>query len=144
MRQRAFEEKTTEFVRTHDLLKTGDKVLVGCSGGPDSVALLLVLNNLSSLFKISISVVHINHCLRPRSDNDAEFTKNISQTLELPFFLRKVDVKKSGNIEDNARISRHEAIQSILLDLGLSVIALGHTASDRAETVLHNLARGSG
>jgi len=144
VKHRAFEEKTTEFVRNHRLFEPEDNVLVACSGGPDSVALLLVLNNLSDLLKISISVVHINHNLRFESENDAEFTKNLAVKLGLPFFLSKIDIKKSGNLEENARDSRHMAIQSILVESKMDVIALGHTASDRAETVLHNLARGSG
>ncbi len=128
------------------MLETGDSVVVGLSGGADSVSLLYTLLELVPIYDIKISAVHINHQLRGQdSDNDELFCKDLCKRLSVPFFSEKVDVKKymkenGCSCEESARILRYEVFKKYSVDK----IATAHTLSDNAETVIHNLVRGTG
>ncbi|MFH2219104.1 MAG: tRNA lysidine(34) synthetase TilS [Pseudomonadota bacterium] len=127
-----------------------DSVLVGVSGGPDSVALLHVLSALASRFSLRLGVAHLNHGLRQHiSDSEAEFVASLSENMALPFFLEKADVRKyqagAGlSLEEAARHVRYAFYRRTARENRFSKIALGHHADDNAELVLMNLMRGSG
>lgn len=144
MEKRSFESFLTKFARNKELFQKDEKVLVACSGGPDSVAMLCALKSQKNLLEIELSVAHVDHNLRPNSKNDAFFVENLSKKFDLQFIFRSVKVESSGNLENNARMARHHALNQMVLELGCTLIALGHTSSDKAETVLHNIARGAG
>jgi len=124
------------------MLATGDRVLAGVSGGADSVSLALVLKELG----YPVAVAHLNHGLRGiESDQDAEFTCRLAETLHLPFFLRKVDVRScGGNLEAAGRFARKEFFRATMEEHGFSKLALAHNRDDRVETFLLHLFRGSG
>lgn len=133
-----------KFATRHNLALENENILVACSGGPDSVALLHALKSQKDLLKINIFVAHVNHNLRANSQNDALFVESLAKRLGLPFLCKSVTVESVGNVEDNARKVRHQSLNEMATEARCSKIALGHTSSDKAETVLHNIARGAG
>lgn len=132
------------------LIAPGDKVLVGVSGGADSIALLHVLHWFSRIQDYSLIVAHINHMARGKdSDADADFVESIAKKLELPFYLKKIDVgierlQLKTSFQDAARIIRYQFFEETLQEVGGCKIALGHSADDQVETILMNIVRGTG
>ncbi|MBW1745618.1 MAG: tRNA(Ile)-lysidine synthetase, partial [Deltaproteobacteria bacterium] len=88
--------KTVEAtIKAHNMIGTGDSVLVGVSGGPDSVALLHIILSLTQRFSLRVGVAHLNHCLRQKdSDDDAEFVASLARKLDLPCYIKEEDVRK--------------------------------------------------
>lgn len=135
----------------YEMVLPGDSILVGVSGGPDSVALLHILSELTEKFSIGrLAVCHLNHSLRGKdSDRDAEFVESLSEKLHLPFYLKKEDVRRYRkthklSLEDAARGVRYTFYHALARENGFSKIALGHHSDDNAELLLMNLIRGSG
>ena len=132
------------------LVSSGDKIIVGVSGGADSIALLNVLHLFSKTKNYELVVAHINHMTRGgESYVDADFVKDAAENLGLRFFLKEIDVegkkvqfKKS--FQETARIIRYQFFDETLKAVGGNKIALGHSADDRVETILMNIIRGSG
>jgi tRNA(Ile)-lysidine synthase len=127
----------------------GERVVVGLSGGPDSVALLDVLAGLAARGGFTVIAAHLDHGLRPDSGVDAAFCADICARLGLSFRSGLADVKTrrrhdGGGIEEAARLERRAFLQRIKADEGASWIALAHTRDDQAETVLLRLLRGAG
>jgi tRNA(Ile)-lysidine synthase len=133
-----------------ELIATDDKVLVGVSGGADSIALLHVLHKFSRIQNYSLIVAHINHMSRGKdSDIDAGFVESVAEKLKLPFYLKKIDIgverlKLKTSFQDAARIIRYQFFEETLQSVGGNRIALGHTADDQVETILINIIRGTG
>lgn len=122
---------------------------MACSGGPDSVALLFVLKELSRRMRLKLGVAHLNHQLRPDAKKDAEFVKKLSERLKLPFFYLEVDVKtvareNKWSLEEAGRNLRYQFFERVARDERFDRIATAHTADDLAETVLLQILRGSG
>jgi tRNA(Ile)-lysidine synthase len=132
------------------MFQAGDAVLVGVSGGADSVALLHILRTLAPEFSLRLGIAHLNHCLRfPDADKDAEFVTSLAIKLNLPYYISKADVKMYQqqhrlSLEDAARRLRYAFFEDTAAKHGFSKIALGHHADDNAESVLMYLLRGSG
>ncbi len=125
------------------------RVLVAVSGGPDSVALLRALFKVRETAGIQLHVGHVNHRLRERcSDADAEWVRQLSQTLEVPCDIQTVEVvpgSESGeSLEESARNMRYDLLTATAEEIKCSAIAVAHTADDQAETILHHLVRGTG
>lgn len=138
-----------ERVKNTNLIQPGDKIVVGVSGGPDSMCLLSILVELSRELDFEVIVVHINHMLRDVADDEEKYVENFSQRLGLPFFSKKVDVLKLSkeqklSCEEMARKVRYEFFYEILERTGANKIAVAHNANDHVETMLLNLIRGSG
>ena len=127
-----------------------DSVLVGVSGGPDSVALLHVLLKIAPRFSLRLGIVHLNHCLRQEdSDKDAEFVAALAQKLNLPCYVQREDVRKYKlesklSLEEAARHVRYMFYEQAAEKNRFNKIALGHHADDNAELVLMYIFRGSG
>ncbi|ACX53138.1 tRNA(Ile)-lysidine synthetase [Ammonifex degensii KC4] len=131
------------------MLFPGDKVVVGVSGGPDSVALLDLLYRLREDKELSLYVAHLHHGLRAEADEEAAMVSELARRYGLPFFLDRVDVKKHAqqnklSIETAARELRYRFLLEVAGEVGANRIALGHQADDQAETVLLHLLRGTG
>src|SRR5258708_5084805 len=124
----------------------GDRVAIAVSGGADSVCLLHALIELAARWDLALSVVHVNHNLRgDASRADAEFVRLLAAARRLPFTLHELDLStSSGNLEENARNARLDFFHEHLTGGLATRIALGHTRSDQAETVLFRFLRGSG
>lgn len=131
------------------LLGRKDCVLVGLSGGADSVCLLHFLQYLSKEKHFALAAVHVNHGLRAQAaDADAAFCQELCAQLDIPFFLKKVDAKKVAQTYDlspehGARKARYAAYQQVAKKWGATKLALGHHLDDLAETFLLNLLRGT-
>jgi len=145
-----FIEKIKNFIREEKLIQNGDQILVGVSGGPDSIVLLHVLKTFTQEMNLKLVVVHLNHSLRgEHSDNDERFTRNFTRKCGLLFYSVKIDVKAFAkkyhlSLEEAGREARFQTFQKLISRLHFHKIALGHHADDQAETVLMNLVRGSG
>ncbi len=142
--------KVKQHLCNSKIINKNDQIVVACSGGPDSLALLHLLYQMSDEFGIKLAVAHMNHMLRGQQAlADAQFVSNFSGQLGLPIYTAAVDVqayaRDSGrSVEEAARIVRYEFLQQIAAKLGGAKIAVGHHQDDQAETLLQNLLRGSG
>lgn len=145
-----FIHSVEQTVKAFEMFKPKDSVLVGVSGGPDSVALLYVLLALASTFSLRIGVAHLNHCLRQDdSDKDAEFVASLARKLNLPCYITKKDVrryqqKNKLSLEEAARSVRYAFLNNVAERNRFNKIALGHHSDDNAELVLMYIFRGSG
>jgi tRNA(Ile)-lysidine synthase len=128
------------------MVERGDRVLVACSGGPDSVCLLLCLERLRGLFGIRLEVLHVDHRLRPSSRVDAMYVRRLAQRLGVPFHLRTASGSPpaGASLEAWARGVRLAAIEEVVAETGAARAALGHTRNDQAETVLMAVISGGG
>ena len=136
-------------IRKYELIHRGQQVVVGFSGGADSVCLLHVLHELRAILGISeLRAVHVNHCLRgDEALRDEIFSRDFCREHDIEFRAVQVDVKglaasEGSSIEEAGRKLRYEALRRELIPGG--VIATAHHADDSAETILLNLARGTG
>lgn len=115
-------------------------VVVGCSGGADSLALLALAVD-AGLEPIA---VHVDHGVREGSEREADVVADAAARLEAHFDARRVVVSPGANFEARARAARYDALERARVDHGATAVLVGHTADDQAETVLLNLLRGSG
>lgn len=128
------------YIARHDLITQDDRVLVGLSGGPDSVVLLHVLNRLG----YTVEAAHLDHGLRPGSAADARWVEARCAEWGVPFHGGVARVTPAGSIEAAAREARYAYLSEVARARGCTLIALGHHADDQAETLLFRLARGTG
>ena len=125
------------------LLRPGETVLVACSGGADSVALAATVAERGD---IVLAVGHVDHGLRPQSQDEAAQVAALAKKLGAPFFverLERLDVH-AGGLEASARVARYAALARLANQAGARVVATAHTRRDQAETLLLRLARGAG
>ncbi|PYM92282.1 MAG: tRNA lysidine(34) synthetase TilS [Candidatus Rokuibacteriota bacterium] len=141
MALRALVERT---IRRHAMLAGGETVLVGVSGGADSVALLHLLIALVPSWRLRLHVLHVDHELRPDSARDGDFVRALGARLGVPVDVATVTVDRRASLEAAARTARHAALEAWAARVGAQRIALGHTADDQAETVLMRLLQGAG
>ena len=139
-----------KFIDVHGLLHREARVVVSVSGGADSMALLSVLQNLISTYRLTLFVAHVDHQLRDEeASRDAVFVENYADRVGLPFHRVNVNVRflkrRTGmSSQQAARQLRYGALLSLRDSLAATHVALGHTADDQAETVLLRLLRGAG
>jgi tRNA(Ile)-lysidine synthase len=132
------------------MISPGDKIIVGVSGGPDSICLLHVLNEISNELHINIAAVHINHCLRGKdADEDEAYVKEFCKKINIEFYSKRIDINKlseSLNIscETAGRKARYDFFDEIMKKTEANKIAIAHNANDVAETILMRIMRGTG
>jgi len=142
-------DRVWQTVRRYRLLEDGDIVVVGVSGGPDSLALLHSLMALQKEFGYSVHAAHLNHGLRPEAAADAKYVCHIVKGWGLPVTVASRDVmayqsKHHLSLEAAAREVRYSFLREVATGIEATKIAVGHQADDQAETVVLNLLRGSG
>ena len=143
-------KKVLEFIRKNKLVKKGNSVVLGVSGGADSICMLKLLSDLQKRLGISLYVLHINHMIRgEEADMDAAFVKKICTKFKVPHRVINVDVpafaEREGLSEEEAgRYVRYSEFSKYAYEVGATKIAVAHNSNDNAETVLMNLARGTG
>lgn len=140
-------DKARNTINKYRLIDRNDRVLVGVSGGPDSVALLYVLNALSKELGFSLHIAHLDHGLRRDSAKDREFVEGLAERLNIPVTSVYIDVRKRfarGSLEEAARNIRLDFFFSVARKTNADKIALGHNLDDQAETVLMRILRGAG
>lgn len=137
-------------IRRHNLIPPGETVVVGVSGGPDSLCLLHALLALRAEFDFDLHAAHLNHRLRgPESDTDAEFVGSIAARWGVPCTVDARDVAALAraeklSLEEAARHARYAFLAEVAGWIGGHTIAVAHNADDQAETVLMHFLRGSG
>ncbi|MEK6651576.1 MAG: tRNA lysidine(34) synthetase TilS [Nitrospirota bacterium] len=142
--------KVKATIKKHSMLREKDRVLAGLSGGPDSVCLLLLLNQLKDEYKLDLHAIYIDHGLRPEEiPAEIKFCKNLCENFNIPFITKSIDVisyaKELGlNKQEAARELRYKAFDEIALEKGANKIAIAHNADDQAETFFMRILRGSG
>ncbi|NLM15505.1 MAG: tRNA lysidine(34) synthetase TilS [Clostridiaceae bacterium] len=149
----------TGFIQEKELLPRGCPVVVGVSGGADSLALLLILNGLRQAHDLVLQVAHLNHGLRgAEADEDEAFVRGWSRKLGIVCVVRRIDIRAKAReerkgIEETGRAARQAFFSELALALDKQLagtgrpparIALGHHLNDQAETIMMNLGRGSG
>lgn len=138
-------KKVEDCLRKEKFISYGDSILVGVSGGPDSVGLLHVLKHLQNNFGFKLFVAHFNHNIRRGAKRDQMFVKKLSQELQLPFFTATRRKAKGQSVNEEAlREARLNFLMHVAKKKNIGAIALAHTKDDLAETVLMRLLRGSG
>ena len=86
------EEKVLDTIKKYNLIKENDTIVIGVSGGPDSITLLNVLYNLREILKINIVVAHINHMLREEANSETEYVQNFCQNINIECFVKRADI----------------------------------------------------
>ena len=148
--QETFQQKLLAAVERQQMLAPGDRVLVALSGGQDSLALIHCLNALREDLGITLHAGHLHHGMRgEEADADLEFLEGFCEGLAVPLSSERVSVpdlaRECGiSIEEAGRGARYEFLREAAAANACNRIALGHTATDRAETVLMNILRGAG
>jgi len=142
--------QVVETIEEYGLLRRGEPVVVGVSGGPDSLCLLHVLKRLVPEYDITPHVAHMEHGIRGKaSEADARFVSGLARRWGLPVTVEHADVPRLAEeeglaIEEAARRARYGFLARVAVDIGASRIAVGHNADDQVETVLMHFLRGSG
>ncbi len=138
-------------IKKHKLIKDGEKIVVGVSGGPDSICLIDILNQIKQEKQMNIELVvcHINHMIREEASSDEQFVKNYCEKKQIPFYSKHADIEKIAKerkigTEEIGREVRYAFFKEILKKTKANKIATAHNKNDNAETVLMNIIRGSG
>lgn len=142
-------EKVFAYIKEHRMLQDGDRVVVGVSGGADSVCLLFLLLEWQRENPLDIAVVHVNHGIRAEAGEDARYVESLCAERKIPFFLTQADVRdrarrEKSSEEEAGRRTRYEAFDKAAEEWGATKIAVAHNSNDRSETQLFHLFRGSG
>ena len=144
-------DEVLKTIKEYNLIENGDKIVVGVSGGPDSICLVDILNEIKNDKKINfeLAICHINHLIREEAKEDEKFVEEYAKEKNIPFFSKEIDVvslakKQKIGTEEAGRIARYAFFEEILQKINGTKIATAHTKNDNAETVLMNLLRGSG
>ncbi|MCR5254748.1 MAG: tRNA lysidine(34) synthetase TilS [Acetatifactor sp.] len=146
-RAKELEEKVFSYMEEHNMVKAGDEIVVGVSGGADSLCLLFMLSKYAGSKRLTLHVVHINHGIRPEASDEAEYVRTICRDLDIDFTLVNEDVRTFAaqnklSEEEAGRIKRYEAFKKAAVSENAK-IAVAHNMNDRSETMLFNLFRGS-
>ena len=143
-------KRVRKTIEKHHMLQPGDRVLVAVSGGPDSVCLLSVLAALSVEYRLTLHVAHLDHRFRGKgSADDAIFVERTAAQFNVPATIEQFDVprfcaERGLTAQAGAREARYGFLRRVAGAVGASRIALGHTATDQAETLIMRLIRGAG
>ncbi|MCG3086650.1 tRNA lysidine(34) synthetase TilS [Sporosarcina cyprini] len=144
-----FERKVMDYIERRALIGRGDRILVACSGGVDSVGLLLFLARQRELIGIELAAVHVDHMLRgEESKEDGVYVKNLCEQTDIPFYGGQVPIpelirKEGGNVQDVCRKERYGYFAKVMEEGGYTKLAVAHHAEDQLETVLMQLSKGS-
>ncbi|MEJ2034474.1 MAG: tRNA lysidine(34) synthetase TilS, partial [Deltaproteobacteria bacterium] len=143
-------KKTGKIIRSRGLISPGDRVVIGVSAGPDSMALLRVLAELREEFSFSLVAAYLDHGLRPgETDEEMRLVAETADSLSIPCRLAAADVKGTArqeklSIEHAGRLLRYHFFERVATEEGAAKIAIAHTADEQAEEVLIRLIRGTG
>ena len=143
-------QKVIETIEKYNLIKSGDKIVLGVSGGPDSITMLDILKDLKETMNFEIYVVHVNHMIRGQDAiNDQKYVENYCNKNNIDFYTKAIDVQeiaksKKIGVEEAGRIARYEAFEEIFKKTNSNKIATAHNKNDKVETIIMHILRGSG
>ena len=143
------EKKVFTYMEEHRMLDPGGRLVLGVSGGADSVCLLRLMTVYAARVPLQLAVVHVNHGIRREAGEDARYVEELCRGEGIPFYLTEADVhalavKEKCSEEDAGRRVRYEALGRAAQALGGAKLAVAHNSNDNAETMLFHLFRGSG
>lgn len=142
-----------ETIKKYNLIKSEDRIVLGVSGGPDSICMLNILNDIKNdtnlHLNFDIIVAHINHLIRDEAVDDELFVKDFCKKIGVQFYSKSIDVQKIANnskigTEEAGRNARYEFFNEVLNKTNSNKIAVAHNKNDRVETIIMNVLRGSG
>lgn len=138
-------KKVQNFSFQEDLWKKGDKIVLGVSGGPDSMCLLDIFLKLQKKYSLDLIIVHVNYDLRGNdSQKDEALVRKVCETNQCKLVVLKPKKKFEKNLEENLRKLRYAFLEKTRKKYGFDLIAVAHNADDQIETFFLNLLRGSG
>ena len=142
-------DKVIKTIKKYNLIQNGDKIVLGVSGGPDSISMLDILNSIKDKMGFEIYVVHVNHLIRTEAIDDEKYVEEYCKKNNIEFFAKRIDVLKIADTqkigtEEAGRKARYEFFKEIYSKVGANKIAIAHNKNDKAETIIMHLLRGSG
>ena len=143
------EQNFLDTIKENNLINKGDVIVVGVSGGPDSITLLTCLNKFKDYFEIKIICAHINHLIRKDSTEDEQYVENMCKNMGIKCYVKRTDVEKIAKeqkkgSEEVGRKIRYDFFDEVARKENANKIAIAHNMKDNAETMLLNIIRGSG
>lgn len=146
-----FKKHVLETIKKYNLIEQNDKIVCAVSGGPDSICMLDILRKIKDEKQINFDIIvcHINHMIRVEATADEQYVENYCKKYEIPFFVKRVDVKKIAEAnkqgtEEAGRKVRYDFFEEIFQKENATKIAIAHNKNDKIETIIMNVFRGSG
>lgn len=141
--------KVIDTIKKYNLIEPEDKIVLGVSGGPDSISMLNILNEIKEELNFEIYVAHINHMIREEAEDDEKYVQKYCEKNNIQFFSQRIDVKQVANnmktgTEEAGRKIRYDFFEEVMQNVGANKIAIAHNKNDKIETIIMNLLRGSG
>ena len=146
-------EKVLSTIKKFNLIEKGDKIVLGVSGGPDSISMLNILNSIRNDKKLHLSfdiiVAHVNHNIREEAIDDQKFVEDFCKKIDVPCYVKSIDIpqisknQKIGE-EEAGRNARYQFFDEVLEKEHANKIAIAHNKNDKIETIIMNVFRGSG
>ncbi len=142
-------KKVLETIKKYNLIENGDKIVLGVSGGPDSITMLDILRQLREGLEFEIVVAHINHMIREEAIEDEKYVQEYCKKNNIECYIKRIDVEKIANTkkigtEEAGRKVRYEFFEEILQKTGSNKIGIAHNKNDKIETIIMHILRGSG
>ena len=142
-------EKVKKFIKEKNLIEKGEHIIIGLSGGADSVYLLRILDSIRKEMNLKITAVHINHMIRKEAVDDQKFVEDLCGKLSIPCISFQLDVKmiaerEKKSLEEAGRKARYDTFYKCMKKYHADKIAIAHHQNDQAETFLYRCARGTG
>lgn len=144
-------QKVLETIKKYNLIEDGDKIVLGVSGGPDSISMLNILNEIKNeqTIKFEIYVAHINHMIREEAIDDEKYVQDYCNKNNIECHIKRIDVQQIADsekigTEEAGRNARYEFFEEVLQKTGSNKIAIAHNKNDKIETIIMHLLRGSG
>ena len=150
MRKISTESKLIDLIQQHNLITRGETLVIGVSGGADSVCLLHILSRWQKELGVNLHVAHLNHQLRGvESEADAKYVSDLAGFLNIPITISKQDIashksKRHCSIEEAARELRYGFLAKVANNVRAKRVIVGHTKDDQIETILMHILRGTG
>ena len=143
------EKAVLSTIQKYNLINANDKIVLGVSGGPDSLFMLHILNKLKEDLQFKIVVAHVNHMIRKEAGEEEIFVKEFCKKINVEFHSKRIEVEKYANnnkmgLEEAGRKIRYEFFDEIAKVTNANKIAIAHNKNDKVETIIMNLLRGSG
>lgn len=141
--------KVLETIKKYNLIESGDKVVLGVSGGPDSISMLDILREVQEELQFEIYVAHVNHMLREEAEDDEKYVQSYCEKYGIQCYVKRIDVQQIANTnkigtEEAGRKVRYDFFQEVMQNVGANKIGIAHNKNDKIETIIMNLLRGSG
>ncbi len=144
-------QKVLETIKKYNLINQGDKLVLGVSGGPDSISMLDILRQISQSKEIDFEFVaaHVNHMIREEAIEDEKYVEEYCKKNQIKFYLERIDVKSYANnnkigLEEAGRKLRYDFFDEVMKNTNSNKIAIAHNKNDKIETIIMNILRGTG